>query len=124
MLLNKYHSIGQTAELFGQSVVTIRRGCKSGKVKVSRRTFSGYRRFSLAYLYELLGKKIPDKVEEYAQVSFHNQKKDLVRQANILKDAGCDEIITDLGLGFNCKKPELTKLLKLIISCELTALCR
>jgi putative resolvase len=122
MLLNKFLSIGQTAELFGVAVVTIRRWCKSGKLISTRRTFGGHRRFSLAYLRELLGEKVPDKVMGYARVSSHDQKKDLVTQANVLRDAGCHEVITDLGSGMNCKKPGLTKLLKAIISGELTGL--
>jgi putative resolvase len=46
----------------------------------------------------------------------------LVKQANVLKNAGCHEVITDLGSGMNCKKSGLTKLLKAIISGELTGL--
>lgn len=58
----------------------------------------------------------------YARVSSQDQKKDLITQANVLKDAGCHDVITDLGSGMNCKKPGLTKLLKQIISGELTGL--
>ena len=122
MIINKYLSIGQTAELFGVAVVTIRRWCKLGKLVAAKRTFGGHRRFSLVYLRELLGEKVPSKVVGYARVSSHDQKKDLITQANVLRDAGCHEVITDLGSGMNCKKPGLTKLLKAIISGELTGL--
>jgi putative resolvase len=86
------------------------------------RTFGGHRRFSLTYLRELLGDKTPEKIIGYARVSSHDQKKDLVTQSNVIKDAGCHEVITDLGSGLNCKKAGLTKLLKLIISGQLTTL--
>ena len=122
MLINKYLSIGQAAKLLGVSVVTVRRWCKSGRIKESMRTFGDHRRFSLTYLRELLGDKTPEKIIGYARVSSHDQKKDLVTQSNVLKDAGCHEVITDLGSGLNCKKAGLTKLLKLIISGELTTL--
>ena len=52
----------------------------------------------------------------YARVSSHDQKKDLATQALRLRDIGCDEVISDLGSGLNCKKPGLRKLLKKIIS--------
>jgi putative resolvase len=39
----------------------------------------------------------------YARVSSHDQKKDLVTQANFLSRYS-DEVITDLGSGLNCKK--------------------
>jgi putative resolvase len=122
MHLNKTLSIGQTAALFGVAVVSIRRWCTSGKLIVTRRTFGGHRRFSLSYLLEILGEKVPNKVVGYARVSSHDQKKDLITQANVLKEAGCHQVITDLGSGMNCKKPGLTKLLKQIISGKLTGL--
>jgi putative resolvase len=62
MFINKFLSIGQTAELFGVGVVTIRRWCKSGKLISARRTFGGHRRFSLAYLRKLLGEKVPSNI--------------------------------------------------------------
>ncbi|WP_210498821.1 recombinase family protein [Vibrio crassostreae] len=52
----------------------------------------------------------------YARVSSHDQKSELVTQAEFLKNYGCDEVISDLGSGMNCRKRGLHKLLKLIIN--------
>lgn len=116
MINENYLTIGQTASLFGVTVATIRRWCRSGKIKESTRTFGNHRRFSLHYLRNLLGYTSEQKSIGYARVSSHDQKKDLVTQAETLKEAGCDEVISDLGSGMNCKKPGLIKLLKAIIS--------
>ena len=51
----------------------------------------------------------------YARVSSHDQKEDLLRQAERLKQAGCSEVITDIGSGLNCNKPGLWALLNRIL---------
>lgn len=51
----------------------------------------------------------------YARVSSHDQKEDLLRQAERLKQAGCSEVITDIGSGLNCNKPGLKSLLNRIL---------
>jgi excisionase family DNA binding protein len=104
MINENYLAIGQTASLFGVTVATIRRWCKSGKIKESTRTFGNHRRFSLNYLRNLLGYTTDQQSIGYARVSSHDQKNDLITQAEALKEAGCDEVITDLGSGMNCKK--------------------
>ncbi len=52
----------------------------------------------------------------YARVSSHDQTSDLQSQIQGFKDRGCDEVISDLGSGLNCKKPGLKKLLEAIWS--------
>ena len=37
------------------------------------------------------------------------------RQVAVLDDAGCTQVITDLGSGLNCKKPGLKKLIRLLL---------
>lgn len=60
----------------------------------------------------------------YARVSSHDQKEDLPRQVERLKQhAGTDAVVlTDIGSGLNCRKPGLKKLMTLLLSgpvCEL-----
>ena len=114
--VNKYLSIGETAEMLGVSVPTIRRWQKSGKIQESHRTLGNHRRFSIDSIRALLGINFERKIVGYARVSSHDQKVDLVTQAEFLMGYGCDEVITDLGSGMNCRKRGLIKLLKLIVS--------
>jgi predicted site-specific integrase-resolvase len=56
----------------------------------------------------------------YARVSSHDQKKDLIRQANLLslycaKKGWNFEVIKDLGSGMNYRKKGLKKLIDLIL---------
>jgi len=63
----------------------------------------------------------------YARVSCHDQKDDLPRQIDRLKQHGLASgrsvlIVKDIGSGLNCNKPGLRKLLALLLSgtiCEL-----
>ena len=110
-------SVGQVAQLFGVCTKTIRRWCKTGRLKVHLRTAGQHRRFLLADLEPLLA--IPQdqrKVIGYARVSSHDQKSDLVTQSQRLLNWGCEEVISDLGSGLNCKKPGLKRLLSRIFS--------
>ena len=85
MLHNHLVSIGKAALLLGVSVVTIRRWCKIGKLTPSCRTIGNHRRFSINSIQKLLGYKQPKKCIGYARVSSHDQKQDLIRQADRLK---------------------------------------
>jgi len=120
--VNKFLSIGEAAEMLGVSVPTIRRWQSSGKIKESHRTAGNHRRFCISVIRELLGVSNDRFTVGYARVSSHDQKSDLVTQAEYLKSIGCDEVITDLGSGMNCKKRGLHKLLKLIISGQIEKL--
>ena len=67
------------------------------------------------------------KVVAYARVSSHDQKEDLKRQVQRLKiyltNETCPvQIIDDLGSGMNYKKKGLAKLIKLILSGEVSKL--
>ncbi|MEZ9903921.1 IS607 family transposase [Vibrio breoganii] len=114
--MNKYLSVGEAAEMLGVSVPTVRRWQKAGKIQESHRTIGNHRRFSIQSLRALLGINFERKVVGYARVSSHDQKADLITQAEFLKSHGCDEVISDLGSGMNCRKRGLIKLLKLIVS--------
>lgn len=58
----------------------------------------------------------------YASVSGHDQKADLETQAQRLRDYGCDEVITGLGYGLNCRKPGLKRLMGALLSDEVETL--
>ena len=58
----------------------------------------------------------------YASVSGHDQKADLETQAQRLRDYGCDEVITGLGYGLNCRKPGLKRLMSALLSDEVETL--
>ena len=86
-------SVGQVAQLFGVCTKTIRRWCKTGRLKVQLRTAGQHRRFRLADLEPLLA--IPQdqrKVIGYARVSSHDQKSDLVTQSQRLLNWGYEEV--------------------------------
>ena len=105
------HSIGYMARLHGVSPSTIRRWEAAGLIDKARRTLGGHRRFLIKDGEE----KDDRKVIGYARVSSHDQKSDLVRQIERLKAAGCDEVLSDIGSGLNCKKPGLRRLMRLIL---------
>lgn len=102
-------SIGFIAKHYGVSPSTIRRWVKLGYIRIAGRTFGGHRRFD-----------VPDEVSSeqastrkhigYARVSSHDQKEDLARQSARLREAGCEEVIEDIGSGLNCSKPGLRSL--------------
>lgn len=106
------HSDSFIAKYYGVSPSTIRRWESLGIIPKSVRTPEGHRRF-----------KLPDAAEVqegrlhigYARVSSHDQKADLIRQAERLTEQGCDKVITDIGSGLNCAKPGLKQLLDLLL---------
>jgi putative resolvase len=119
-------SIGQLASALGVSVVTLRRWDKSGALTPKLRTAGGHRRYLLSDALQALG-VVGAKGEHgtrlvvgYARVSSSDQKMDLTRQTERLRDHLKDipqaVVITDLGSGLNFKKRGLTKLLSLVLS--------
>lgn len=116
-------SIGETAKILGVSVKTVRRWADSGKLR-SVRSPSGHRRFHLDDV-EKLNSGSPITTENritinYARVSSHDQKEDLVRQIKVLENYSSShgwqyETISDLGSGLNYKKKGLKKLLNRIM---------
>ncbi|HEU64904.1 MAG: hypothetical protein KR126chlam4_01354 [Candidatus Anoxychlamydiales bacterium] len=116
-------SIGKVANILGVSKQTLRRWESQGKIKVFR-TPKNHRRYDLSEL-EGFSKKPTinsDKITiGYSRVSSHDQKKDLIRQSELLesylaKNGWKYEIIQDLGSGLNYNKKGLKKLIKLICS--------
>ena len=115
-------SIGKAAKLLGVSQDTLRRWEKEGKI-VSQRTLKGHRRYSEG---EISGLRKKNPLEKqitlgYARVSSHDQKKDLLRQIELLEsfcaaNGWKHEIIKDLGSGLNYQKKGLKQLIKKICS--------
>ena len=114
-------SIGKAAKILGVSKETLRRWESSGKI-VSERTAKGHRRYNEYNLRGLTENKTKNNLTiGYARVSSHDQKKDLIRQVDLLESYSAAkgwhyEIIQDLGSGLNYNKKGLKKLLYKIFS--------
>lgn len=103
------------AKLLGVHPQTIRRWTNLGKLTCAR-TLGNHRRFKPA---------TPDnkQVIGYARVSSADQKADLTRQADTLRQhVGITTVITDTGSGMNCQKPGFRKLLSLLLRGEVAEL--
>jgi excisionase family DNA binding protein len=117
-------SIGDAAKELGVSVKTVRRWSEAGKLK-SERSPSGHRRFYLSDIKRITPRDfnhLENRITiNYARVSSHDQKSDLVRQVQVLESFSSAngwqfETIQDLGSGLNYNKKGLQKLLKRIMS--------
>ena len=114
-------SVGELAAKLGVTSATIRRWCRAGKLTETLRTVGNHRRFASCPFSHLI-KEEKRRSIGYARVSSHDQKSDLQSQIQRLKDSGCDEVISDLGSGLNCKKQGLKKLLEAIWSGTVSSL--
>lgn len=117
-------SIGEAAKELGISTKTLRRWADADKIR-SERSPSGQRRFFLADIKRITPRdlnQVDDRITiNYARVSSHDQKQDLIRQAQVLEAfSGANgwqfETIQDLGSGLNYNKKGLQKLLKRIMT--------
>jgi excisionase family DNA binding protein len=116
-------SIGDAAKELGISTKTLRRWTDTGKIKFERSP-TGQRRFFLADILRITPRdfnQLDDRITiNYARVSSHDQKADLVRQAQVLEAFSATngwqfETIQDLGGGLNYNNRGLQKLLKRIM---------
>ncbi|MEQ8973444.1 MAG: IS607 family transposase [Coleofasciculus chthonoplastes F3-SA18-01] len=121
-------SIGEAAKEVGVSVITIRRWAQAGKLPYELSP-SGRYRFKLSDLKTVRPRTAPgDRITiNYARVSSHDQREDLVRQVQMLESYSAAngwqyETIQDLGSGLNYQKKGLQKLLKRIMSGEVDRL--
>jgi putative resolvase len=115
-------SIGTAAKHLGVSQDTLRRWERAGKIS-SERTPRGHRRYDLSKLpgFFLKASALKKHTLAYARVSSHDQKEDLVRQAQVLENfcianGWIHEVIQDLGSGLNFQKRGLKKLIQMICS--------
>ena len=121
--MNRLTTIGETAEILGVSISTLRRWDKKGRL-TPEKTASGHRRYDISKLKpELYGelKSEPRRTIAYARVSSHDQKKDLERQKHVLelycaKQGWTFDVISDLGSGMNYHKKGLKRLLNDILA--------
>ena len=116
-------SIGKFAKSLGVSIQTLRNWDKEGKLKPTYVTENGYRYYSEELLNKFRNIKNVNKIKKknilYARVSAKNQKDDLNRQIDNLKQYAYSkgysfEIITDIGSGINYKKEGLLKMINLV----------
>jgi putative resolvase len=116
-------SIGEAAKELGISTKTLRRWTDTGKIKFERSP-TGQRRFFLADILRITPRdfnQLDDRITiNYARVSSHDQKADLVRQVQVLEAFSATngwqfETIQDLGSGLNYNNRGLQKLLKRIM---------
>lgn len=116
-------SIGKFAKSLGVSIQTLRNWDKEGKLKPTYVTENGYRYYSEDLLNKFRNIKNINKIKKknilYARVSTKNQKDDLNRQIDNLKQYAYSkgysfEIITDIGSGINYKKEGLLKMINLV----------
>ena len=115
-------NISAAAKHLGVSQETLRRWEKSGKITVER-TPKGHRRFDLSKFSGTISPRQTSNKHTlgYARVSSHDQKEDLVRQAQVLENfcianGWTYEIVQDLGSGLNFQKRGLKKLIQNICS--------
>ena len=117
-----YLSISEAAHFIGVSPSSLRRYERQGII-IPKRTAGGHRRYPIAELRKLNGENTEseEKMIAYARVSSHDQKADLQRQktrlANYCLASGSSFLILDdLGSGLNYKKRGLKKLIREIIT--------
>jgi len=104
--------------------MTVLRWIKAGKLKAHR--IGKEYRVPESEIKRILEGKIPDKVVIYARVSSRDQKEDLERQVEYLKNYCSSKgyqvakILTDISSGLNENRKGLKQLFKLVESGEVT----
>ena len=110
-----YKTIQEIANYFGVTTPTIRRWGKTGKLIEHHRTLGNHRRFETP-------RPPSGEIVGYVRVSSHDQKSDLVVQADALtvkaKSDGIiiERTIQDIGSGMNYKKKGFVQLLNLLLA--------
>ncbi len=118
----RLYRTGEVAKRLGVSTMTIRRWVKSGKIKAHK--IGKEYRIPESEVLRLLEGKLPDKVVIYARVSSRDQKEDLERQVEHLKNYCSSKgyqvvkVITDISSGLNENRKGLKQLFKLVESGE------
>ena len=115
----RMYRTGKIAELLGVHRVTVIRWIKQGKIKAVRigREF----RIPESEVKRLLKGKAPNTAVIYARVSSSDQKKDLKRQVEYLKEYCLArgyrviDVLTDIASGLNEKRRGLKKLFEYVV---------
>ncbi|ANF22233.1 IS607 family transposase [Thermococcus piezophilus] len=120
----RLYRTGEVAKKLGVSTMTVRRWIRAGKIKAYQ--IGKEFRIPESEVLRLLEGKIPDKVVIYARVSSRDQKEDLERQVEYLKNY-CStkgyqvtKTLTDISSGLNENRKGLKELFKLVESGETT----
>ena len=120
----RLYRTGEVAKRLGVSTMTVRRWIKEGKINAHR--IGKEYRVPESEVLRLLEGKLLDKVVIYARVSSRDQKEDLERQVEYLKNY-CStkgyhvaKIITDISSGLNENRKGLKQLFKLVENGEVT----
>ena len=116
--MGKLVGTGEAGKHYGVAKSTLRRWDEDGTL-IAKRTENGHRRYDLSEIRPhplTTPPKLDRKTVAYARVSSHDQKDDLLRQAQALelycaKQGWNFETITDFGSGMNYKKKGLKNLL-------------
>ena len=117
-------SIGQICRILGISLSTAYRWLQRGVIQEAYRTVGNHRRFDEAAIHRLLRSASLPRVMTYARVSSHDQRDDLPRQSDVLRQYAIGHgfstitAIEDIGSGLNTKKKGLRKLLDAIFQRE------
>ncbi|ASJ11694.1 IS607 family transposase [Thermococcus thioreducens] len=120
----RLYRTGEVAKKLGVSKMTVLRWIKSGKLKAHR--IGKEYRVPESEILRILEGKLPDKVVIYARVSSRDQKEDLERQVEYIKNYCSSKgyqvakIITDVSSGLNENRRGLKQLFKLVESGEIT----
>ena len=117
--------IGEAAALIGSAPATLRKWEQTGELLPARKTKGGTRYYAVTDLLALGSADTP--TIGYARVSSHDQKNDLIRQAELLETFCAAqgwrfEVISDLGSGMNYRKKGLKRLLEMILRCRIRRL--
>lgn len=117
-MIKLLYTIGEAARLLGVAVVTLRRWSSSHMIPCVR-TCGGHRRFKHEDLFPASDTGL---TLLYARVSSRDQKDDLQRQIEVLKNHCVEkqwqeyQLVQDIGSGLNTRKPGLRKLVNLVLA--------
>jgi len=120
----KLYRTGEVAKKLGVSKMTVLRWIKTGKLKAHR--IGKEYRVPESEIKRILEGKIPDKVVIYARVSSRDQKEDIEKQVEYIKNYCSSrgyqvaKILTDISSGLNENRRGLKQLFKLVESGEVT----
>lgn len=125
--MSRLVKIGKASEYLGVSIQTLRRWEENGQLVADHHSQGGTRYYDELKLMKANQKEQKDLTIAYARVSSHDQKKDLVRQEQLLSNYCASkgwsyEVISDLGSGMNYRKKGLKRLIDLILDKKISRL--